>query len=120
MSTYHDRYAERLFTLYSETKQTRNRLNREQSRYDKTLSAFYHDLEQLDISPADSYEYIVALQNILLKRRAVKQELYHVDIIYRSLKESVEKLKPQRRRATQRTTEYNRTLNVNLTINDVL
>lgn len=120
MTTYHDRYANRLFTLYSETKSTRLRLNREQSRYDKSLSAFYHDLEQRDITPADSHEYLVALQNILLKRRAVKQELYHIELIERSLQASVDTLKPQRRRATQRTTEYNQTLNVNLTINDVL
>lgn len=120
MSSLHDGYADRLFQLHSETKQTRINLYQQLSKYDKNLSAFYHDLEQRDISPADSYEYLVALQNILLKRRAIKQELYHIKFIEESLRESVKSLKPRRRRAVKRTSEYNRTLNVNITINDVM
>ncbi len=116
----HDSYANQLYTLYSQTKGTRGRLIQQLSKYDKNLSAYYHDVEHLVISPNVSYDYMTALQNILIKRRAVKQEIYHLDIILRSLKASVDTLKAQRRLAIQREVDYGRTLNVNITINDVL
>lgn len=120
MSNLHDRYANQLFTLYSQTKGTRMRLSEQQSKYDKALTTFYHDLEQLAITPADSYEYLIALQNILLKRRTVKQELYQINIIERSLQASVDSIKSKRNQAVKNIADYNRTLNVNISINDVM
>lgn len=120
MNSFHDSYAHQLFTLYSQTKGTFNRLNQKQSKYDKFLSAYYHEIEHKDITPSESYDYMIALQNILLKRRAVKQELYHLELILRSLQSGVDSLKQKRSLAIQRTTEYNRTLNVCVKIRDVL
>ncbi|WP_025783075.1 hypothetical protein [Sporosarcina sp. D27] len=120
MTNLHDGYAKRLLDLYSETRNTRQRLIKQVSIYDKALSAYYHELEKQVISPAESFEYLVALQNILIKRRTVKQELYHIDVIERSLRESVEKFKHRRGKAIKRTSDYDRTLNVNITINDVM
>lgn len=116
----HDSYANQLYTLYSQTKGTRGRLIQQLSKYDKNLSAFYHDVEQLVISPDNSYDYLSALQNIVIKRRAVKCEIFHIDIILRSLKASVDTLKAQRRLAISNEADYKRTLNVNITINDVM
>ena len=120
MNSLHDTYANQLFNLYSDTKSTRVSLVKEQSKYDRILSSFYHEIESKDISPSNAYDYLVAPQNILSKRRAIKQELHHIGIIERSLHDNVEALKPKRNAAVKRTTDYNRTLNVHVTINDVL
>lgn len=120
MNSLHDTYANQLYTLYEDTKDTGARLLKELSKYDKNLSAFYHEVETKDISPSDAYGYVVALQNILIKRRTIKQEIHQVGIIERNLHTSVEALKPKRNAAVRRMSEYNRTLNVQVTINDVL
>lgn len=120
MNSLHDTYANQLFNLYEEIKATSERLVKELSKYDRNLSAFYHEVEVKDIAPSQAHEYLTALQNILIKRRAIKQEMHQVGIIERNLHTSVEALKPKRNAAVKRMTEYNRSLNVNITINDVL
>lgn len=116
----HDGYANQLYTLYAKTKDTRKQLIQQLSKYDKNLSAYYHEIEKLTITPQESYDYLTALQNILIKRRAVKQEIYHIDIILRSMRASVQTLKAQRRLAIEREADYSQTLNVNITIEDVM
>ncbi len=116
----HDSYATQLFDLYESTKATSQRLVRELSKYDRNLSAFYHDVETKDIAPADAPEYMKALQNILLKRRAIKQEMHQIDIIERSLRTSIDALETKRYKAFRRIEKYNRSLILPITISDVL
>ena len=120
MDSLHENYANQLFDLYESTKATSQRLVRELSKYDRNLSAFYHDVETKCIAPAEAPEYMKALQCILLKRRVIKQEMHQIDIIERSLRTSIEALETKRYKAFRRIEKYNRSLILPVTISDVL
>ncbi|KRG11560.1 hypothetical protein ACA29_17130, partial [Lederbergia galactosidilytica] len=79
-----------------------------------------HELEKTDLSFDLGYQYSVALQNLLRKRRIIKDEFIPVEIMFRSLTKSFPDLKEQIRRNREKSEEVRASLNVTYEITEIL
>lgn len=111
---------EKLSRTHSEVKHTYYRLKSEMSKTDKQISNLYHELEKTDLTEELGYQYSIALQNLLRKRRVIKDEFIPIDIMFQSMSESIENLKERIGRNREKSEEIRSSLNVSLKIAEVL
>jgi hypothetical protein len=115
-----DTFYEQLDRLYREVTRFYNELNKHQSRYDKELSALYHELEKAELTPTSGYEFALKLQDVLRKRRVVKDEMARLQPIYNYVAQTFYTLQKQIERAISQSKRVRKSLNVTLSINEVL
>ncbi|MBS4193478.1 hypothetical protein [Lederbergia citri] len=111
---------ESLRSTHAEVKRTYYKLKAEMSRTDKQISELYHELEKVDLNEDIGYQYSIALQNLLRRRRVIKDEFIPIDIMFQSLSESIESLKERIGRNREKSEEIRASLNVQLRIAEFL
>jgi len=115
--TYYDKLAE----LYAEMKGEFERLNMMQSAMDKTISNEYHQLEKSpELTVEQGYEFAKRLQDILKKRRVIKQELGLIIPVFFSLKDEMGKIEDRYTKSVRKGYELKQSLNVTMRLEDVL
>jgi hypothetical protein len=115
--TYYDKLAE----LYAEMKSEFERLNMMQSAMDKNLSNQYHLLEKApELTVEQGYEFAKRLQDILKKRRVIKQELGLIIPVFFSLKDEMGKIEDRYTKSVRKGYELKQSLNVTMRLEDVL
>ncbi|MEI3606910.1 hypothetical protein SPD48_14495 [Pseudogracilibacillus sp. SE30717A] len=105
---------------YETIKQNYYRLRDELSRVDKQISALYHDLEKTDLSEEMGYQYAVALQNMLRKRRIIKDELISLEILRNTFRSSFEQANKRLSGNRTKSEEIRKSLNVCIKIDEVV
>ncbi|GCD81917.1 hypothetical protein PTHTG4_09790 [Parageobacillus thermoglucosidasius] len=120
MNTKSDSFYEQLQSLYYEITSFYDELNKYQSHYDKQVSAIYHELEKVELTHANAYEYALKLQDVLRKRRVVKDELARLQPVYNYINETFNKLQKQIERAISSSNKIRKSLNMTLSISEVL
>ena len=120
MTAKTDAFYEQLERLYRDVTRFYNELNKHQSRYDKELSALYHELEKIELTPTSGYEFALKLQDVLRKRRVVKDEMARLQPIYNYVAQTFYTLQKQIERAISQSKRVRKSLNVTLSINEVL
>ncbi|WP_449601047.1 hypothetical protein [Paenibacillus sp. Marseille-Q9583] len=76
-------YARQFQTLCAEVDNAYALLNKEQSRLDKQVAALYHEIEKVELDVLGGYSAAVSLQEVLRKRRVVKDEFSALDQLRR-------------------------------------
>jgi hypothetical protein len=84
------KYIGEIDDLVERIKSDMQKLHNKRSEYDKKLSEFYHQLEIKKFNACEGYYISKQLQEILQKRRLLKNELYRMQHIYDTL--SVQKI----------------------------
>lgn len=92
------------------------------SEYDKTISNIYHDLETRKFNAAEGYYIAKDLQDIVQKRRLVKDELYRLRELHKSLEatclnEKIPQIKKATKKAKNRAKNWCK--NFNFTFSDI-
>lgn len=116
---YEEPYAD-MREAYDSIKQTHRKLRWELSQVDKQISALYHELEKTDLTESLAGQYSVALQNLLRKRRVIKNEFIPIEIIRNTFKESFERSHEALLRNRDKSEEICESLKVSLTIDEVI
>jgi uncharacterized coiled-coil DUF342 family protein len=120
MNTKSDLFYEQLRGLYYEVTSFYNELNKRQSQYDKQISEIYHELERAELNHVNAYEYAIKLQDVLRKRRVVKDELARLQPIRNYVNSTFNELQKQIDRVISKSNEIRKSLNVTLSISEVL
>ena len=120
MNTKSDLLYEQLRGLYYEVTSFYDELNRHQSQYDKQISEIYHELEKVELNHVNAYEYAIKLQDVLRKRRVVKDELARLQPIRNYVNATFNELQKQIDRVVSKSNEIRKSLNVTLSISEVL
>lgn len=105
---------------YETIKRNYRRLRGELSRIDKQISALYHELEKTDLSEEMGYQYSVALQNMLRKRRIIKDELISLEILRNTFRDSFEQANKRLTGNRTKSEKIRKSLNVSIKINEVV
>jgi hypothetical protein len=79
------KYLSEIDSIITNIKSDMNKLNCKQSEYDKRISEIYHKLETKKFNACEGYYISKELQDVLRKRRLVKQELFRMRDIYNTL-----------------------------------
>lgn len=111
-------YFEQIHGLYANVKAAYDHLRDTQTKLDRQISDFYHDLERYDLDGQAGYVAATMLQTTLRKRRAVKDELLKITPIYHALNDNIARMDTRYRRANSNSVKIRRSLNVKLTIDD--
>lgn len=114
-----DSYLQQLHTLHAGVSETYNRLNRMQSEMDRQISGVYHEIEKMEIDEVTGPAAVKLLQDVLRKRRVVKDELIRLQPIYCMLADHVDETEKQYRKRVAKSDEIRRSLNVTLNFNDI-
>ncbi|WP_110930581.1 hypothetical protein [Paenibacillus bouchesdurhonensis] len=105
--------------LTREAKVTRDRLSRMLSDFDRAISNIYHELERVDLSPDSGYYAALLLQDVLRKRRVVKDELAGINHLALVLESAQSDLDQHIKRNKKRSRRWHRELNIRLEIEDI-
>lgn len=111
---------ENLRQTYQTIKRTYGKLVGELSKLDKQISALYHELEKTDLSEESGYQYSIALQNLLRRRRIVKDEMIPFEIMRRELGKSLPTLEEHINRNRMKSESIRSQLNVSISIDQVV
>jgi len=111
---------EQLRNLYYDVTSFYDELNRYQSHYDKQISEIYHELERIELNHVNAYDYALKLQDVLRKRRVVKDELARLHPVRNYINATFSELQKQIDRAVSKSNEIRKSLNVTLSISEVL
>jgi predicted RNase H-like nuclease (RuvC/YqgF family) len=79
------KYLKEFDSVVTNIKSDISKLQKKQSQYDKRISEIYHKLETMKFNACEGYYISKELQDILRKRRLVKQELYRMNGICNTL-----------------------------------
>lgn len=119
-SRLYEKPYESLRQNYQTIKRTYRKLMRELSRLDKQVSALYHELEKTDLSEELGYQYSIALQNLLRRRRVVKDEMIPFEIMKRELDKAFPVLEEHINRNRMKSESIRTSLNVSIRIDEVV
>lgn len=94
------------------------KLNRKQSEYDKKLSEHYHKIETAKFNAAEGYYLAKELQEILQKRRIIKNELRKMQLLHNQIrdnkiKEKVKRTKKKLKRMRKSSNKYQKNFMIN-------
>lgn len=115
-----ENYYEKLVGLYEETKAAYDKMNKLQSALDKQISRIYHDLEANDFGPEELQEIAAKLKETLQYRRVIKDAHVTVTPVYTMLRDNMNTLEQRYTKAMAKGYELKESLNVKLTIDEVL
>jgi len=96
------------------------KLRRELSQVDKQINALYHELERTDLCEELGYQYSVALQNILRKRRVIKDEFIPLRILRDTFRDSFEHAHKRLSDNRSKSKKIRESLNVSVSIDQVV
>lgn len=105
---------------YETIKHDYHKLRRELSCVDKQISDLYHELEKTDLSEEMGYQYSVALQNLLRKRRVIKDEYIPLGILQDAFQGSFKQAKKRLLGNKSKSEEIRNSLNVSISIDEVV
>lgn len=80
------KYINELESLTSRIQSDYDKLTKKLSDYDTILSSKYHQLENANFNACEGYYYAKDMQEVLRKRRVIKNELSKLQILHASLK----------------------------------
>lgn len=113
-------YFDQLNKLNRSVTATYEGLNRMQSTLDKELSAVYHEIEAITLDTQRGYQLIHRLQDVLKRRRVVKDELARIRSVKLALDSSVNTVNQRYQTIAKKSNRIRRSLNVTMTITDVV
>lgn len=105
--------------LTREAKETQGRLIQRLSGFDRAISNIYHELERIDLTPESGYYAVLLLQDILRKRRIIKDELAGLDRLVLVMESAQTDLDQHIRNSKKGSRRWHRELNIRLEIEDV-
>lgn len=105
--------------LTREAKETQDRLIQKLSGLDRAISNIYHELERIDLTPESGYHAALLLQDILRKRRVIKDEIDGLDGLVSSLVNAQTDIDKRMKNSEKRSRRWHRELNIRLEIEDV-
>jgi predicted RNase H-like nuclease (RuvC/YqgF family) len=85
-----------LQSIHDRTRNEFQRLSAELSRVDRAISEIYHEIERTRFDAASGYRFAKKIQDLLIERRSIKDELTKIRSVYYALKEGFEKAKKAR------------------------
>lgn len=114
-------FYDKLSTLNSEVKSTRDRLNSLQSALDRKVAEIYHDIERKEaLSMAESHTIMAELKKTLEHRRVIKDELKRLEPLFYFLRNNIPQVESQHEKAIRKSYEIRESLNAQLTIDDII
>ncbi|BFH69400.1 hypothetical protein J27TS7_02960 [Paenibacillus dendritiformis] len=113
-------YVDQLNKLNRSVTATYEGLNRMQSMVDKELSEVYHEIEAATLDLYREHQLMQRLQDVLKRRRVVKDEFVRIQAVKLALDSSVNKLNQRYLSLAEKSDEIRRSLNVTMTITDVV
>lgn len=113
-------YVDQLNKLNRSVTATYEGLNRMQSTLDKELSAVYHEIEAATLDFQRGYQLIHRLQDVLKRRRVIKDELARIQAVRLALDSSVNTVNQRYQTIAKKSNRIRRSLNVTMTITDVV
>jgi len=119
MNLYESTYSQ-MRDSYDTIKRNHRKLRHELSQVDKQISALYHELERTDLCEELGYQYSVALQNILRKRRVIKDELIPLQILQDTFRDSFEQAHKRLSGNRSKSKKIRESLNVSISIDQVV
>jgi len=78
-------YLKELDVLVNNINKEFNILSKKQSEYDTKLSEYYHQIENANFNACEGYKLTKQLQQLLRKRRIVKDELFRLNSLRQTL-----------------------------------
>lgn len=115
-------YLTQLQRLTDEISRDRAKLSELNSQLDRDISAIYHEIEKMDLTPDNAYHICALLQSTLRKRRVVKDEFARMNSItdlIDSNRNRVENAQKRYEKAAASSEKVRQSLNVTLTIHDI-
>lgn len=113
-------YVDQLNKLNRSVTATYEGLNRMQSMVDKELSEVYHEIEAATLDPHREHQLMQRLQDVLKRRRVVKDEFVRIQAVKLALDSSVNAVNQRYQSSVKKSDEIRRSLNVTMTITDVV
>lgn len=113
-------YIDQLHKLNKTVSGTFEGLTRMQSSIDKELSVVYHEIEREEIDVYNGYLYAKRLQEVLKRRRVVKDEIARLSSFKSTLENTVKDDDSRYERVAKKSEEVRNSLNVTMTINDIV
>lgn len=102
-----------------EAKETQDRLIQRLSGLDRVISNINHELERIDLTPESGYYAALLLQDILRKRRVIKDEINGLDSLVSILVKAQADIDNRMKNSEKRYRRWHRELNIRLEIEDV-
>lgn len=115
VNLYENHYKD-LQKVYTDVKCSHHKLSEELSKVDKLISELYHELEETDITVNLGYQYSIALQNLLRKRRVIKEEFRLLSIINSHVDMQMKKIRAGLSRGIKKNREIKTSLRVLMTV----
>lgn len=120
MGSISEKFYGQIHGLYSEVRESFEKLNGLQSALDRKVSAIYHDIEKSgDFSESEGNYYARQLKITLQQRRVVKDELVRLSPVYQMLRSEIGKMDDQYGRAVRKSSEITQSLNMTMNIEEV-
>lgn len=113
-------YFDALLALREEVVAAFKLLNRKQSELDRQVSAIYHEIEKCELDVDSGFAAAVLLQDVLRRRRVVKDEISHMAPLYKFLSDQTGALIDNYQKRVEKSEEIRRNLNVTLTLEEVI
>lgn len=113
-------YIEQLHKLNESITETFEGLSRMLSSLDKELSAVYHEIEGESFDVYRGYELAKRAQDVLKRRRVVKDELARMNSVGHTLDNAVKDADKRYRKISKKSEEIRRSLNVTMTFHDLV
>lgn len=113
-------YFDALLALRDEVNSAFTLLNRKQSELDRQVTAIYHELEKCELDADSGFAAAVLLQDVLRRRRVVKDEISRMAPLFKFLSDHTGGLIQNYHKRAAKSEEIRRNLNVTLTLEEVI
>ncbi|EES73310.1 hypothetical protein POTG_02062 [Paenibacillus sp. oral taxon 786 str. D14] len=113
-------YFDALISLRDEVNSAFTLLNRKLSELDRQINAIYHELEKCELDADSGFAAAVLLQDVLRRRRVVKDEIARMDPLFKFLSDHTGGLIDNYQKRVEKSEEIRRNLNVTLSLEEVI
>lgn len=105
--------------LTREAKETQDRLNQRLQGFDRAISNIYHEIERIDLTPESGYHAALLLQDVLRKRRVIKDEIGGLNSLVSILVTAQRDIDVRMKNSEKRSRRWHHELNIQIEIEDV-
>jgi len=113
-------YIGKIETLMQKYDQDCQKLAERQSYYDKLISEHYHKVETMKFNACEGYHLSKQLQELLQKRRVIKNEMYRLNILKKNINSTLGDSRVSLEECTQRQREWQKNWKHEYTLEEVL
>lgn len=115
-----EKYYDQIHGLYSEIRESFDKLNGLQSALDRKVSSIYHEIESSgNFSESEGNNYAQQLKLTLQQRRVVKDELKRLSPVYQMLRSEIGEMDDRYGKAVRKSAELSQSLNMTMNLEEV-